>query len=374
MNRTRLESHPLAQIDVAAAAAMQFRLVDAIRRRIDGWSILSDGDRGIRPGLGRPERTAAVEAALADFFAAPAAALVRGAGTGAIRAACESLLPPRPVVLVHAAPIYPTTLATLTALGADIRTVDFHDQPALTEAARHADGAIIQHARQLLTDSYALADVIAALRRGKADLPLISDDNYVVLKVPAVGVQLGATVSTFSTFKLLGPEGIGCVVGDAAVIDAIHRRNYSGGTQVQGPEAMAVLRGMVYAPVAFALQAGVVDEVARRLAAGEVDGVAGALVASAQSRVILVEFAAPIAARVLEAAPRFGAAPQPIGAESRYELAPMFYRISGTMLQGQPELGQRLIRINPMRAGADTVLDILRRSVAAAHTSVENEA
>lgn len=360
----RLESHPLHSVSVAEAAAMQFRLVDAARRHIDGWSMMSDGDRGVRPGAGRPERTAAVESALADFFAAPAAALVRGAGTGAIRAALEVLLPPQAAILVHQAPVYSTTEATLTALGARLVTVDFHDPAAVTEAAGRVDGAVVQHARQTLTDSYSLAGVIAALRRGRADLPIIADDNYAVLKSPAIGVQLGATVSTFSCFKLLGPEGVGCVVGDAAAIEAIHRRNYSGGSQVQGPEAMAALRGMVYAPVALAVQAQVGDEVVARLNSGEVSGVAGAIIANAQSRVVLVELVDPVAARVLELAPRFGAAPYPIGAESRYEIVPMFYRVSGTMLRSQPELAARLIRINPMRAGADTVVDILRQALA----------
>lgn len=361
----RLDSHPLAPLTVPEAAAMQFRIVDAARRHIDGWSIMSDGDRGVRPDLGRPERTAAVEAVLADFFAAPAAALVRGAGTGAIRAALEVLLPTGATVMIHKAPVYSTTEATLSALGMRTVPVDFHDQAALSHAAGRVDGAIVQHTRQMLSDSYALADVIAAIRRGRADLPIVCDDNYAVLKVPRIGVEVGATVSTFSTFKLLGPEGIGCVVGDAGAIERIHHRNYSGGTQVQGPEAMAVLRGMVYAPVALALQAEVVDEVVSRLNAGEVSGVTGAMVANAQSRVILVELSDPVAAGVLDRAPRFGAAPYPIGAESRYELVPMFYRVSGTMLRSQPELAARMIRINPMRAGADTVVDILRQALAA---------
>lgn len=370
---TRLASHPLPALTVAEATALQHRLVAALCEWLDGWALVSDGDRGLRPELGRPLRTAAVEATLADFFGLPAAALVRGAGTGALRAAIEALLPPGGRILVHRAPVYTTTAGTLAALGITAVPVDFNDLTALKAAVSDGDGsvgpidgALIQHSRQLLSDAYAIGDVIATLRAARPGLPLISDDNYAALRVPAIGAQLGATVSTFSTFKLLGPEGVGCVTGNATVIDAIHRRNYSGGTQVQGPEAMAVVRGMVYAPVALALQALVVDQVVARLNAGELAGVVGATVASSQSRVALVELTEPLAPGVLKLAPTFGAAPYPIGAESRYELAPLFYRVSGTMLAADPQLAERVIRINPLRAGADSVISILARALTGA--------
>ena len=65
-------------------------------------------------------------------------------------------------------------------------------------------------------------------------------------------------------------------------------------------------------------------------------------------------------------AQRLGAAPHPVGAESKYEIAPMFYRVSGTFLKADKTLKQRMIRINPMRSGTQTVLRILRESLDAA--------
>ena len=41
----------------------------------------------------------------------------------------------------------------------------------------------------------------------------------------------------------------------------------------------------------------------------------------------------------------------------------MFYRVSGTFLKSDPRLGDYMIRINPMRAGADTVLRVLGESI-----------
>jgi hypothetical protein len=89
-------------------------------------------------------------------------------------------------------------------------------------------------------------------------------------------------------------------------------------------------------------------------------------VANAQSRVVIVELDKPVAPAVLERAAALGAAPYPVGAESRYEIAPLFYRVSGTFLRSDPSLGARMIRINPMRAGAETVVSILRRALAEA--------
>ena len=88
-----------------------------------------------------------------------------------------------------------------------------------------------------------------------------------------------------------------------------------------------------------------------------------AFLANAQSKVLLVEFHKNIAEAVLKEAEKLGAAPNPVGAESKYEMVPMFYRVSGTFRKADPTLEHRMIRINPMRAGADTILDIIKKSV-----------
>lgn len=359
----RLETHPLPAMTLDDAVALQWRLVDLIHRHFEGHETLQAGDRGVVPGLGRPKTTAAVERVLAELFGAEDAALVRGAGTGAIRSALAAMVRPGDRVLVHRAPIYPTTRATFEAMGLTPVEADFHDTAELTGAAHRVDAALVQYSRQRLTDSYDLGEVVSVLHRQRADLPVLTDDNYAVLKVPRIGVQQGATASAFSLFKLLGPEGVGCVLGRGDVVSHIRTHAYSGGTQVQGTEAMEALRGLVYAPVSLALQAKVVEEVVSRLNAGEVPGVAQAAVASAQSRVALVQLSEAVAARVLEEAPRFGAARYPVGAESRYEVAAMFYRVSATYLADAPEMAPYLIRVNPMRAGADTVLRVLRQAL-----------
>jgi hypothetical protein len=58
-------------------------------------------------------------------------------------------------------------------------------------------------------------------------------------------------------------------------------------------------------------------------------GVKDAFIVNAQSKVLLVEFTEPIAKKVLVEAEKLGAAPYPVGSESKYEFVPMFYRISG---------------------------------------------
>ena len=60
------------------------------------------------------------------------------------------------------------------------------------------------------------------------------------MKVDKIGCECGADVSCFSTFKLQGPEGIGCVVGRKAIVDRIRKMHYSGGCQTQGWEALEV--------------------------------------------------------------------------------------------------------------------------------------
>jgi hypothetical protein len=130
-------------------------------------------------------------------------------------------------------------------------------------------------------------------------------------------------------------------------------------------DAMEALRALTYVPVELAVQAEVVDEVANRLNSGEVGGVRRAYIANAQSRVILVELEELGARQVLEASGQWGAASHPVGAESRFEVSPLFYRVSGTIREENPQLAERMIRINPMRAGADLIIQILANSLRA---------
>jgi hypothetical protein len=65
-----------------------------------------------------------------------------------------------------------------------------------------------------MDDRYQLGQVIQALQAALPRARLVVDDNYAALRVPKIGIQLGAQVSTFSLFKLLGPQGIGLVLGD----------------------------------------------------------------------------------------------------------------------------------------------------------------
>jgi hypothetical protein len=41
----------------------------------------------------------------------------------------------------------------------------------------------------------------------------------------------------------------------------------------------------------------------------------------------------------------------------------MFYRVSGTFRKADPTMEKRMIRINPMRSGADTIIDMIKKSV-----------
>ncbi|WP_353892452.1 aminotransferase class V-fold PLP-dependent enzyme [Proteinivorax hydrogeniformans] len=358
-----MKTYPVKTVTLEQAKKMQFRLVDKIHKYFKGDEILQNGDLGVVPDLGRPLYTSKVEKVLADFFGAEDAMLVRGAGTGAIRSVMNEVLKPGQKVLVHDAPIYPTTNVIIESMGLEPVCVDFNNLNDIIRIDDEIDFAIVQHSRQKVEDSYDLAEVITKLKTLNKKIKILTDDNYVVMKADKIGVQCGADVSAFSLFKLLGPEGIGCIVGKKNIIARLRKKNYSGGSQVQGFEAMDALRGLVYAPVSLAIQGEVGDEIVKRINKKEVSGVKSAFIANAQSRVILVEFDKPIAKEVLKNAPNFGAAPYPVGAESKYEVSAMFYRLSGTFRKADPKLEEYMIRINPMRAGADTVINILNETM-----------
>lgn len=362
-----MKTYPLTSLNIEDATKKQFSLIDEITKVFRGSEILTRGDLGVVPGLNQPKTTNKVEKVLENYFDAEAAMLVRGAGTMAIRMALHATMKIGDTLLVHDAPVYPTTKVSIDTMGLKTIEANFNDLKNLQEAlqSQDIDGVLIQITRQKPDDSYDAKEVIECIQNYLPNTPIITDDNYAVLKTPKIGSQMGATLACFSTFKLLGPEGIGCIVGNRRAIEKLKAENYSGGLQVQGHEAIDVLRGMIYAPVSLALSAGVLEEVKKRLNAGEIQGVKQAYIANAQSKVILVELNEPIANAILEEAEKLGAAPNPVGAESQYEFVPMFYRLSGTFRVASPDAERTTIRINPMRAGSETIIRILREAIIA---------
>ncbi|MBP2076919.1 aminotransferase class V-fold PLP-dependent enzyme [Oceanobacillus polygoni] len=361
-----MQTSPLKSISLEEAQQRQFLLIDVITKHFRGDEILSLGDLGVVKGLNKPIYTKKVEEVLAAFFGVERAKLVRGAGTGALRYGFMSFLKPNDKILVHDAPIYPTSKTTIESMGIIPIAVDFHNQEEVKAViAAHPDlkGVLIQHTRQQINDHYDFAEIIEVIQSVEPSLTIITDDNYAAMKVDQIGAQIGADLSTFSLFKLLGPEGVGLIAGKANLIEKIEAFNYSGGSQVQGYEALEALRGLIYAPVMLAIQAGVNERLVKQLNHGAVSGVKSAFLANAQSKVLLVEFDEPIAEQVLLHANEFGAAPNPVGAESKYEFVPMFYKVSGTFLASDPSLAKKMIRINPLRSGVDTVIRILTLSI-----------
>ncbi|WP_042403894.1 aminotransferase class V-fold PLP-dependent enzyme [Geomicrobium sp. JCM 19037] len=355
----------LRTLSIEEAKDMQFRLVETMSRHFNGETIFQGGDRGVHPKFKRPKTTVQVESMLADFFQSQSAALVRGSGTGAIRTILAALLNPGDTIFVHDAPMYTTTKETFRMLGFHAVVVDFHDTEKLKTVLRNQEAQLfyIQHARQQPEDTYDLERVIQTVREVSPNLPIVTDDNYCSLKVPAIGVELGADYSTFSGFKVLGPEGIGVIVGKREGIDVVHERNYSGGGQVQGPEALDLMRMMTFAPVSLAVQNEQVEALHKQLNDGVIPEVRAAYMTNAQSKNVIIELKAPVAKRVIERSGVHGAAVYPVGAESRYEILPMIYRVSGSFIASHPELADYGLRINPMKSHAQHILDILRRAL-----------
>jgi len=360
-----MQAYPLPSISLEEAMQKQFRMVSCIMHHFSGSQQLSRGDLGVHQPENEPLTTMKAEQAVAEFFDSEAAIMVRGSGTGAIRYALAACLKPGDKILIHDAPVYSTTATSIDMLGLKTVAANYNDIKEIKRVIREnpdLKAVLVQYSRQLIDDSYDMEEVLLAIKEEK-DLPVVTDDNYAVMKVSKIGCELGGDLSCFSTFKLQGPEGIGVVVGKKEYIDKIRKMHYSGGCQTQGHEAMDVLRGLVYAPVSLAIQARSGEEIVRRLKAGEVKGIRDVTIANAQSKVLIVELEKENAREVLKTAERLGALPNPVGAESKYEMAPMFYKVSGTFLAKDPTLIDKMIRINPNRAGADTVIEVLRRSI-----------
>ncbi len=361
-----MNTYPLESLTVKDAKNLQFRIIDEITKEFRGYDILSRGDLGVRQPENIPLTTSKVETVISKIFHAQAAMLLRGSGTNAIRQTLSLLCETNKTVLVHVAPIYPTTEHTLKMIGADIVYADFNDELSIENVIKDNPSiktAIVQITRQKLYDRYSTSEVIRTIQKTNCEINIITDDNYAVFKIPQIGCETGSDISAFSTFKLLGPEGIGCIVGNKDIIEKIKKMNYSGGSQVQGHEALDVLRGFVYAPVSLAIQAEVINEVNDYINTTGVEGVEKCYIANAQSKVLIIKLKNANAQEVLRESEKLGALPHPVGAESKYEFSPMFYRASGTFRKEDPNAINTLIRINPNRSGSQTILRILKDAI-----------
>lgn len=358
----KYEQSVLANRTMEQAQQLQFKLIDEITREFRNNEFFQTGDVGLHPDYHRPQVTARVEQVLARTFGGEQCALVRGSGTGAIRGILSVLVEPGDSVIVHTAPMYTTTKETFRLMGLRPSVADFNDPDAVAERLekdRDSKVFYVQHARQQPTDTYRLQDLITQVKNKRPDLPIVVDDNYCAMKMLGIGTEYGADYSTFSGFKLMGPQGIGIIIGKRGAIDILRARNYSGGGQVQGYEAHELLRSMVFAPVMLAIQNEQVEKLCQRLADGAVAGIKEAYITNSQSKNVIAELEQPLASEIIARASRYGAATYPVGAESRFELVPMIYRVSGSFLESQPRLKEYGLRINPMKASADTVIRIL---------------
>ncbi|MFW7433024.1 aminotransferase class V-fold PLP-dependent enzyme [Vagococcus carniphilus] len=360
-----MKTYPLTSLTIEEATALQFKLVDSITRFFPGNEILTRGDLGVVKGLNQPEVTKKAEQVLADFFEAESAMLVRGSGTNAIRLALYGSVGTNGTLLVHDAAIYPTTQVSIDMLGINIKKVNFNDLDALKKAivSEELDGVLVQVTRQKIDDSYDLEEVIQAIRTLDETLPIVTDDNYSAMKTKGIGTQFGGSLACFSTFKLLGPEGVGCIVGDSRYINKLKQENYSGGGQVQGHEALDVLKGMIYAPVSLAISSQVSETLCERINSGEIEGLEKAYVVNAQSKVVVIKLKESNAKEIIDAATTLGALPHPVGAESQYEFSPLVYRVSGTFRATDSQAETTMIRINPNRSGVDTIVRILKEAM-----------
>lgn len=352
----------LQNMTLEEAKQLQFYLVENITKEFVGNDFFHLGDVGLHPSYNRPFMTARIEKVLAKTFNGEACALTRGSGTGAIRTLLSTLLEAGDTCIVHSAPMYATTKETFRLMGLRTKKIDYNRLEELQSSLQQDKESkvfYIQHSRQQPSDHYEIELLIKLVKKMRPDLPIVVDDNYCAMKMKGIGIQYGADYSTFSGFKLLGPEGIGVIIGKAKGIERIHARNYSGGGQVQGFEAHELIRSMVFAPVMFAIQNEQVEELAKRLRNGEISGVKDVYITNAQSKNVIVVWEKPIARQIIEIAAQFGAATYPVGAESRYELIPMIYRVSGSFIESEPDLIDHGIRINPMKSSASMCISIL---------------
>jgi 7-keto-8-aminopelargonate synthetase-like enzyme len=131
----KMKAYPLAVLNLVEAKEKQFRLIDMITKKLySAQRFCRQVTLALVAGYGKPSTTAKVEKTLADFFGTEAAVLVRGAGTAAIRWGLWSMMTSGQALVVHKAPIYPTTKVTVESMHLQVVQADYNNIPALKKA------------------------------------------------------------------------------------------------------------------------------------------------------------------------------------------------------------------------------------------------
>src|SRR5690606_24521159 len=134
-----MKTYTLNSHSVGEARKKQIELIDEITKVFRGSEILTRGDLGVVPGLNQPKTTNKVEKVLGNYFNAEAAMLVRGAGTMAIRMALHATMNIGDILLVHDAPIYPTTKVSIDTMGLKTIATDFNQLELLKKVLEDED-------------------------------------------------------------------------------------------------------------------------------------------------------------------------------------------------------------------------------------------
>ena len=368
-----ISPHLRDTLSVDQAIQMQFDLVDVIANHFTGSEILQSGDFGLASPNRMPKFTKKVEECLADFFGGKAAVLTRGGGTGAIRYMLSGVLKPGDRIIVNDAPLFPTTKNSLDEMNIQVTRIDYNKTGEIGSAIREeTKGILIVHSYDKVADAYDLEKIIELIKSSKFNPIIMTDESYAAMHSQHIGVKLGADLSAFSLFKLFGPPGISIVLAGTErgvrILEKVRGTISSGGTIVQGPEAMDVLRSIVHAPVMQAISNRVIKEVVDRINNGEIEGVRRAYASDVHLRHIVVELTDPIDKKVMDVISEFGACTWLVGAESRYEIA---FAVNSKdeipeariYQEANPELEGHILVVIPFRAGADTIIRVLKQGI-----------
>ena len=162
-----MKTYPLNSLSIIEAQEKQFKLVDIITKNMSGSEFLDTGDLGVRKGINRPLKTEIIERIIAEFFDAEDCMLTRGAGTQAIRWGFLATIQPGEKILVHDAPIYPTTEVNIKSMNLQTVKYDFNDLSRIFDILKDEDlkFCLLQHTRQKPDDSYNLEEVIKEIKK-----------------------------------------------------------------------------------------------------------------------------------------------------------------------------------------------------------------
>lgn len=242
-------------------------------------------------------------------------------------------------------------------------TINFNDLSTLKQIInkQQPNTTLIQHTHQQPQNNYILTNILTTLHT--TNIPTLTNNNYTIIKITQINYKYNTNISTFSYFKLFKPKNINTIINNTNIINHIHTTLYSNNNQIQNTQTLKILHNLIFTPIIHTIQTKISKQLLTLLNNNTIPKIKNTIITNTQSKILIIKFHQPITTKILKKTQKHNTLPYPINTKSKYKIPPLFYHLSKTFHQTNPQSKHYTIHINPNHNNKKTILQILHKNI-----------